>query len=611
MAKRKGWAVRQQRKPPDGKLRLSQAVSTFGPGALVDLLDDAVLVYGLDFWSFRDGRPRLIQEPRLRDDLAEQIQPFGLRLSQEAPFREPPSLADERDAASDHGIPVLEFPRWFVCQNPRCRSLMQGGSLDRKARSYVHECDDRSEGSFVPVRFVVACRKGHLDEFPWVHFVHPQGERCAAPGLKLEEGRTGDFAELLVACACGARRRLIDASVPAALPPCQGRRPWLGREGDAQCDERLRLLVRTASNGYFPQVVSALSIPEKSFGLREAVQSVWGTLCVADASNLSTFRSIPKVKEALAGYSDEAVLGAIAGVQGGLSPAREPLRTAEFRQIVGAPLERPGELPDGGDFFAREARTEGGLPEGVAKLVLLPKLREVRAQIGFTRIEAASPNLQGEFDLGVQLSPLSLQQDWLPAHEVRGEGLFVQLDEEAVRRWEARPGVIERAKDLLAGYEQWARQTGKPPPFPGARFYLLHSLSHLLLGALSIECGYSASSLRERIYCAPATDPVPMAAILLSTGTPGAEGTLGGIVEQGRRLRHHLGHALELARLCSNDPVCAAHNPHGDLAERHLEGAACHGCLFAAESSCERFNRYLDRALVVPTMACATAAFFG
>ncbi|MHB1843974.1 MAG: DrmB family protein [Deltaproteobacteria bacterium] len=460
--------------PPDGKLRLSQAVSTFGPGSLVDLIDDAVLVYGLDFWRFRDKRPRLVQEPRLRDDLAEQLAALGMRLSQEAAFREPPSLSDERDAAKDHGIPVLEFPRWFVCQNARCRALLQGSELERKGRSYAHQCEDRREGRFVPVRFVVACRKGHLDEFPWVHFVHPQGQRCPAPRLRLGEGKTGDFAELTAECVCGVRRRLIDAAVQGALPSCQGRRPWLGREGGEKCDERLRLLVRTASNGYFPQVVSALSIPEKGFGLREAVQSTWDILGHADAKSLPVFRSIPKVSEALAGYADEAVLGAIGALQKGLPTAREPLRTAEFRRIIAAPAERPGELPAAGDlFFAREAWADGGLPTGVAKLVLLPKLREVRAQVGFTRIEAASADLQGEFDLGVQISPLGLQTDWLPAHEVRGEGIFIQLDEAAVGRWEAQPSVVAQGRKLLSGYEQWSRQTSAAPPFPGVRFWTL------------------------------------------------------------------------------------------------------------------------------------------
>jgi hypothetical protein len=146
--------------------------------------------------------------------------------------------------------------------------------------------------------------------------------------------------------------------------------------------------------------------------------------------------------------------------------------------------------------------------------------------------------------------------------------------------------------------------------FPGARFYMLHALSHLLMNALSLECGYGASSLVERIYCSEPGDTAnPMAGLLISTGTPGAEGTLGGLVEQGRQIERHLRRAVELGRLCSHDPVCAAHSPAADLGERYLEGAACHGCLFVAECSCERFNQYLDRALVVPVVGADDLAF--
>jgi hypothetical protein len=101
-----------------------------------------------------------------------------------------------------------------------------------------------------------------------------------------------------------------------------------------------------------------------------------------------------------------------------------------------------------------------------------------------------------------------------------------------------------------------------------------------------------------------------MAGILFSTGTTGAEGTLGGLLEQGRALSAHLARAFDQGVLCSNDPVCAAHDPGRDPTERYLHGAACHGCLFIAEPSCEHQNRFLDRALVVPTIGHEGAAFF-
>lgn len=599
---------------PDGKLRRSQVVTTFGPGAMVDLLLDAVVIGGLDVWP-KAARGRVLHEPRLRDALADQFRKVNRTLSMEAAFIEPPSC-DDSSPRRDAGIPALEFPEWFVCQNARCRALVKSGSLDRTSTGYVHRCDgrDKAKGACVPVRFVGACRQGHIEDFPWKFFVHQRANApCAAPNLSLLEGRTGDFAELLVACSCGARRRLIDASVSEQNPNCQGLRPWLGPGGREDCPERLRLLVRTASNAYFSQVVSALSIPEKKHGLRAAVQSVWDVLESATDDDLPALRRVKKVTDALRGLnaSDAEVLDAIGQIRRNDAPAREAIRTEEFLQLSTAPPETPGELPPpGAEFFVRSLQLGKDLPPGISRLVVARKLREVVAQVGFTRIEATSPDLQGEYDLGVQTAQLGLNTDWLPATEVKGEGVFLQLDETAVQAWEKRATVGARGRRLLAGYDEWAKEHPGAPPFPGIRYYLLHSLSHLLLGALALECGYAASALHERIYCAAGDQRVPMAAILISTGTPGSEGTLGGLVDQGRRVGIHLQRALEMGRLCSNDPICAAHSPAEDLAERYREGAACHGCLFVAECSCERFNQYLDRALVVPVIGVGDAAFF-
>ncbi len=595
----KSWGKKQAFVRPEGQIRRSQVVTTFGPGAMVDLIDNAVLVGGLDFWDYdRSKGVNVLQEPRLRDRIVQR----GLKLGVENAFREPP-MGDDSQPSRSIGVQVLEFPRWFVCQNQECRALVRRNNLELKGGRYIHHCGGKKKSECVPVRFVAACKKGHIEDFPWISFAHGYGKPCAAPNLRLLEGSTGDFSEVMVACSCGKRQRMSAALVKETSPQCGGRRPWLGGEAREECEERLRLLVRTASNTYFSQVVSALSIPEKGRELENAVKGVWDVVQAATAETLASFRVIPKVKAALDGYTDEQVLDAVAAVKSGAPVDQGPLRSAEYIQLVNQPPESPGELPGPDDlFFARTFEPEDGLPNKVARIVLASKLREVRVQVGFTRLEPVTPDLQGEFDLQVESASLGLTADWLPATEVIGEGVFIALDEAAVAEWEERKEVKARARELMAGYDASFPPNVEPPPFPGARFYLLHSLSHLLISAISLECGYAASAIRERIYCAPAEDATPMAAILLHTGSSGSEGTLGGLVEQGRRLRLHLDEALKLGQLCSNDPVCADHSPEKDPAERFLEGAACHGCLFIAECSCERFNRYLDRALVVPTI---------
>lgn len=610
---------------PQGEIRQSQIVTTFGPGAMVDLIDDAVLIGGLDLWSMGHGGGVRISEPRLRARVAASLRTQGadddrVELSVDAPFRAPPA-GDAGDPSPAVGIKAFEFPRWFVCQ--RCHALVRKDQLDYKAKAYWHACvgrdrDQARGGRATPVRFVSTCRRGHLSDFPWVVFVHQGGSVCAQPRLELTEGSSGDFSEVVVSCtSCERRRRLSEAKQKEAMPSCKAERPWLGADSqEPECDERQLLMVRTASNSWFAQVMSALTIPDADDPLGDRLEPLMQWLGPATRESLPLIRQLyGKSLAALEGYDDETVLRSLERVRGGSPNAGLFLRTPEYRRFMAEPYEQ-GELPpDGVPFFARRAELKA-LPPQLDRVVLASKLREVRALIGFTRLEAATPNLQGEFDLGVEPARISRHSDWLPATEIHGEGLMVVLREEAVAAWEARPEVIARDRALQAGHQRWAatlelRDDRRPPAYPGIRFYMLHTLSHMLVTAVSLDCGYAASAIRERIYCSAPGDEETMAAILLSTGTAGSEGTLGGLVEQGRRISHHLARAWELATLCSGDPVCAHHTPEGDYGEQYLSGAACHSCLYVAECACERFNKYLDRALVVPVIGQPRAlAFF-
>ncbi len=619
--------------PPQGKIRLSQLVTTFGPGAMVDLIDHAVLVGGIDFWRFDPAKaPPALDEPRLREQIAPRIKSLGIELAKDNCFRTGPP-GDDSAATYKSGIQVAEFPTWFVCQS--CRALEPRRNLEKKGghAKYRHQCNRTKAADCVPVRFVATCKNGHLEEFPWKWFAHGKLENprdCDGRELFLDEGPSGDFSEIVVRCGtCGARRSMSDAREDRALLDCKGHRPWLGEQGQQpECGEKLHLLSRFASNAYFSQVVSALSIPEKGRELETAVASakLWPFLSEArDAATVRILRKVQKpIDEALAAntkrpasdFSDEEIADAVNAVHGGGDAPRDGLRTAEFKQFLGSKNEIPGELPpEDQDFFACRfvPPVNKPLPPAIEDIILAKKLRKVSAQIGFTRLSAATPNLQGEYDADVTLAALGLAENWLPATETRGEGVLLRFREDSIREWEESEPVRKRAHDLFSGYLREFGKNADPGGFPGARYFFLHSLSHLLMNAMSLECGYAAASLSERIYCAPANAPTPMAAILILTGTSGAEGTLGGLVEQGRHIVRHLRRAYDMGTLCSNDPVCAGHTPgERDHSERSLEGAACHACLYVAEPCCERFNHYLDRSLVVPTLGGTQGlAFFG
>ena len=265
------------------------------------------------------------------------------------------------------------------------------------------------------------------------------------------------------------------------------------------------------------------------------------------------------------------------------------------------------------DFRLREVAPPARFAKYFDKIVLAERLREVRALIGFTRIE--SP---GDYDSPADFPPeqrMRLSRGnprWVPANEIRGEGIFFQFSEKKLRDWAAH--VKRLNSEFLTAHKQWRSARGLLPPeefFPEIRFVLLHSFAHALIRQLSLECGYTTASLRERIYSQdPSGEGSAMAGVLIYTGAPDSEGTLGGLVSLGEpaTLQRHLNQALDSMRLCSSDPLCAEHHPGKE--ETTLHGASCHACLFAPETSCERGNKYLDRSVLVSTVEQDQYAFF-
>ena len=320
-------------------------------------------------------------------------------------------------------------------------------------------------------------------------------------------------------------------------------------------------------------------------------------------------RKKQKVFYAIEGFTDEAVWAEIERRKGGGGASEsKSIKQAEIETLLSSPSTVGEDTPDG-DFYARARSLDGlsaAMQQRLERIVLVHRLREVKALVGFTRFEAAMPDIDGELSLGGELAPLARETTWVPANENRGEGVFLAFSDAAIGTWLEQPGVVARGERLKAGFDAWLqRKEIESAKFPGLPYIMLQSLAHLLITAVAIECGYSASSIRERIYAGQSGH-----GILLYTGGAGSEGTLGGLVDVGRSIEHHLTRALELGRLCSNDPVCAQHDPANLHEERFLHGAACHGCLLIAETSCERRNELLDRALVVPTVSTPDAAFF-
>lgn len=614
--------------------RLSQLISTFGPGAMIDLPTRSVVVGGLEQWDMKGNAFTTLAEPRLTMRLEQILKEQG-RLDQTAnlSLRTPPISANARDGIPN-GVAAPVFPTWFVCEQveaitsgaitTRRRRLVRWQDLDSKGRRRF-QFDDGRKSDVTPIRFVCACDNGHLQDIDWRWVVH--GSIPCQEAMWVEErGTSADPADTNVVCGCGRHLSLQDTFQPGRLGKCRGERPWLLDRDPAGCGDNLKLLTRTATNTYFPQVHTVISLPSEEDELSQLVEELSGDLAgVQTAQDVGQAKRFnPKVAASLGPYADTEIFERLQRIRDGAkSDASRSPKLAEFDTFANGNAEIGTNHPTAKLYAQTLQRAEWADSSaeielsGIKNLVAVHRLREVSCLYGFTRFEAAPTGADGDIEdvqLSVRGAPISRDADWLPAIEQFGEGIFIHFDEAVIKAWLQGAATAHRNEKLLAGYYHWQKRfAGKAPAYPGTAYVLLHSISHALMAEIALDCGYPASSLKERVYALSsqkAAGEIDRCGILIYTASTGAQGTLGGLVATAPRFAHILKSALDRLRICSNDPVCADHEPDDRSGDRATHGAACHGCLLIAETSCEMKNLFLDRNLLVSTMSGEGCGFF-
>jgi Domain of unknown function (DUF1998) len=611
--------------PAQKPVRRSQLISPFGIGAMIDFpRDESLMVAGLDAWHYaRQSCPPelLIEEERLQARL-------GVRA-----FRLPVDHKDPGDGikGANLDIPALRFPGWHYCH--RCGAMEQltlfSSARRCPGRPYPGmNCSQKAERSrpfLIPVRIVAVCDRGHIEDFPFLDWVHRNKPIAADCKLRFLAGRSSSMLTgIKISCSCGEAKTLagvfdFDQQSGGALQrikySCRGGQPWLGRT-EAQglpCGSHLRVLQRGASNVYFPHVVSSIYLPlwaeQAERSIIESLQrpEIWDALTsgLVDGKNIDPVRC--DVVARMWGLSgDDLLLVAqrkLDGIQVKPIENEEEYRSQEYSALL-APRGGPNtdlfvEIVQPGDMGPQ-------LSEYFSKIALVKKLRETRALAGFSRV--LPPDPEGAAD---RVQPLRLDQkiDWLPAAVVRGEGIFLELNDSTIGEWLENSGSSQRTSILSQNFNHRRVARGQRPRDIPATFVLLHALAHSLINQLSFDCGYGSASLRERIYCNFDEGSERMHGILIYTASGDSEGTMGGLVRQGEpeRLLRTLSSALQKAQWCSSDPICIETSGQGT---DNANLAACRGCLLISETSCEEGNRLLDRAMLVGRPTQPEMGFF-
>ena len=601
-------------------MRRSALIGPWGVGAIVPFPnDESLMIAGLDAWRYNDSKKFVIDDKRLAKRLG---------VSE---LRWPPDYRENNVDPQNCNlkIPAVRFPTWYYC--PFCGQMKQTTYYETQPLcdaiqwSEGRKCSSvaKYRRKMIPERFIVVCPQGHIDDFPvaeWIH--HNSGHTYDPNTCKIRRSTGGASANLtgvFYQCSCGAKRSMAGVTRKGALEKigyrCKATKPWLGISGEEICPakaEDVKVVLRGATNVWFADTRSSIHIPVDDVVTKRKIVGIlnhWFDTVNASRTNGKIDRNYVQFIAQNEGVNADELYEAFVARSNNLelneeineNTSEDAYRLQEYRVLC---------KTSGSDAFDFHSINypihvyDSVLHEYFDSISLVPKLRETRAFVGFSRLE---PDQKSISERRKELR-LGTTEDWLPAVEVFGEGIFFEFNRKKLADWAKNPAVQKRIGILNEAYHKSKFDTATPGNLR-PEYVLIHTFAHLLINQLSFDCGYGSSSIRERIYCEKANDELDMHGLLIYTASGDSEGSLGGLVRQGEkgRLEDTVVSAIENASWCTSDPICIQSDGQGP---ESLNFAACHNCALLPETCCENGNRILDRGVVVGTLTDSEVGFF-
>ncbi|MDH4422649.1 DrmB family protein [Bacillus cereus] len=609
-------------------MRRSKLVGTEGPGSLVISPEGETAVVGaLDLW-FRDSNGNkaknieefVVNEPRLKSIL--KVDKF---------YAPPEFRKNSRDAMeiipnSGLIIPLMRFPRWHYCSS--CKSLRE---LELDQTTVYLECPKcETKRYYKQVPFVVICEHGHLSDFPWHKWVHGDENNNCKGNLRIRMSGGTTLDSWRIECeGCKNSRGLQGITVSndgekktsvlgdnlnkvgSRKYTCEGERPWCGDEKE-ECSAAPVAILRNSISVYMAKKISALAIPGD---YRETVDLIVSKIKSPSKyllrTTLSLLDDIEKKIQCIRTNLRFELKEEVTDTD--IQEALMYIEAGEEYEYTDEELERPGQVIKQKEFEkltsvvnSKELRVE---PEWIYKedeenaqnyykpylerLSRVLKLKETTALYGFDRKVYKNTNDYSSYYPFLYKSYDSVNEKWLPVNEVYGEGIFLQLNLNKVEEWESSRAVEDY-------FQQYLQRIGhiehRDDVILRPRNIMLHTLSHYLIDEFANVCGYNRAAIRERLYLDEG-----QVGVLIYISAGDSEGTLGGLVRLGLKEEFFrvLDKAKNNAKWCSSDPVCTEVGKKQGQGVDNLNGAACYNCSHIPETSCEFWNLYLDRSLLI------------
>ena len=561
-----------------GNIRKTQLITTYGVGSIVDFKDDTVVIASADDWDYNPNDEDEIKGRKIFNENLSVI--TGAEY-----FLMPRTTQSTNSFSKSKNVPSYIFPEKLHCS--RCGNIYDYRELDTKDRHKCPKCKNNLTAS----RFIVVCAKGHMDDFPydwWVHNGQPCPSGVKSPRIRMINiyNRT-DIDSLRLECTeCKATRSMVQVFSENALSEykCTCKHPHFKEplaRAQYGCHEKMHARLRSASGVYFPITKSALLIPPWSRKVVNSIQKNYGILkAVSDENIAYAIRQIvhdPNI-------SDEEILRAwnvvkISAVQ---KKNRSELSVYEDEYTILSNEENQND----DNFSSYSSNVPQKYSSYFDQIAVIDRLTVTQAFTGFTRIVRNENNI---------VSVTQYPKNWLPAVELTGEGIFIRFNRDKISEWSmANSSRYNRMKKAMED-SRFVLETFSES------YVMLHTFAHLFIREISNVCGYSAASIKEKIYSETdkSTGEIKMCGVLVYVSSSDSDSSLGGLIsvaDNEEMLEKIIDSMLERANWCSGDPLCISSTKQG---YKNLNYAACHDCALLPETSCERFNCFLDRASIV------------
>jgi len=636
-------------------LRRSQIVIPFGPGGVYDYKDFSAMTMDVDEWSYQDINcdAHQIKNARFIKYINKKLR-FYEGFSSKRIYRlmHPPIVYDSNMSTETRAqmgdVAVKKFPIWGLCS--RCNALSKfdpykisnnkcsNNGVEPRRAGKLTPCGQlgpKVRGKIEPVRFIGYCGKGHIEDFPWIKMMH---RKCSSdcdmhnrshntnqPSLYLSDNSLGNgFNSLMLQCGeCKNSTSLSGVDKKSRINEfideygmkifqCSGKKPW-SRENDRECENMLEIQPRAASKIYSPVQCSSIFVPELDAVTDDFILNTDVQKWIEDNKLTS---EIQGHLEAMPSFGDKYELS----IQRMLDMIQEE------RDIISREIEaddgEDGEEEDDNNFLYLEYETlckkqvddEKFISKSIPNskfstrinkkfegLTQVKKLYSAVALLGFNRMSSDFSDKKLAFNAA------RTNVNFLPGYEVIGEGIFINFGFEKIQEWRINNSDFKEKEAQLRMNASNSFYNSYTDSHFNYGHVMMHTFSHLLMNQLSIECGYSLTEIKERIYFC---EENKMAGILIYTASSDSAGSLGGLVRmiKPNYFESLVANAITNSQVCSNDPICGESNGQGASS---LCLASCHACGMIPDLACSSSpsNVFLDRNALIGNKAGAKGYF--